>query len=69
MTQTVVRCPYCIEGEEFMQMVGHPDEGFVCAQCGHLANPRDKHFKCSCPKCLRLIGQFSAESGCLREHF
>jgi ribosomal protein S27AE len=54
MNKTVVRCPYCAEGEEFRPMVAHQDGRFICAKCGHLAKPSEKAFKCSCPKCLRL---------------
>ena len=50
-TVTAVRCPYCVLGEEFNPMVAHLDGRFICAKCGHLVNPCDKDFKCSCPEC------------------
>jgi DNA-directed RNA polymerase subunit RPC12/RpoP len=53
-TLMVVRCPYCVLGEEFRPMVAHLDRRFICAKCGHLANPRGKDFKCSCPECSNL---------------
>ena len=53
-TLMVVRCPYCVLGEGFRPMVAHLDERFICSKCGHLANPRDKDFRCSCPECFHL---------------
>ena len=54
MTQKVVRCPYCVLGDEFRSMVAHLDGRFICNKCGHMARPADSEFKCSCPKCLDL---------------
>ena len=54
MNETMVRCPYCVLGDVFRPMVAHPDGRFICAQCGHLANPYEANFECSCPKCLDL---------------
>jgi ribosomal protein S27AE len=53
-TLTGVRCPYCVSGDEFRSMVAHLDGRFVCAKCGHLANPCDRDFKCFCVECSRL---------------
>jgi DNA-directed RNA polymerase subunit RPC12/RpoP len=53
-TLMVVRCPYCVLGEEFRPMVAHLDGRFICSKCGHLANPFNKDFKCSCPECSNL---------------
>jgi hypothetical protein len=58
ISMTVVRCPYCISGDEFRPMAALSDGRFVCRQCGHLAIPSDKSFECACRKCfeLRTIG-------------
>ncbi len=53
MNETMVRCRYCVLGDVFRPMVVHPD-GIICAKCGHLANPSEANFECSCPKCLDL---------------
>jgi DNA-directed RNA polymerase subunit RPC12/RpoP len=53
-TLMVIRCPYCVFGEEFRPMVAHLDGRFICAKCGHLASPSDKDFKCRCPECSGL---------------
>jgi hypothetical protein len=53
-TLMVVRCPYCVLGEEFRQMVAHLDGRFICAKCGHLAISSDKDFKCCCSECSNL---------------
>ncbi len=50
----VVRCPYCVVGDEFRPMVVHLDGRLICAKCGHLVNPRDRNFKCSCSQCSNL---------------
>jgi hypothetical protein len=49
-----VRCPYCVLGDEFRSMVVYPDGRFICAKCGHLADPGDKNVKGSYWKCLAL---------------
>ncbi len=51
----VVRCPYCVLDDDFRPMVAHLDGRYICAKCGHLANPRDKDFRCSCPECVQVI--------------
>ena len=54
MTMTVVRCPYCVSGDEFMPMTAVADGRFVCGKCGHLAIPSDENFRCACRKCFEL---------------
>jgi ribosomal protein S27AE len=54
ITQIVVRCPYCVLGDEFRPMAAHSNGRFVCNKCGHLAIPSDDHFECVCWKCLEL---------------
>ena len=58
MSMTVVRCPYCVSGDEFRAMAALSDGRYICRQCGHLAIPSDKRFECTCRKCfeLRTIG-------------
>lgn len=51
MTDTVIRCPYCVFFDEFRPMVALQDGRFVCENCGHKANGK---FECSCQKCVRL---------------
>lgn len=50
----VVRCPYCVLGDEFRPMVAHPDGSFVCTKCGHVVRPDDLTRICPCRKCLDL---------------
>jgi hypothetical protein len=50
----VVRCPYCVLGDEFRPMAGAGSGRFVCAKCGHLAVPDDQNFACHCRKCDEL---------------
>jgi hypothetical protein len=54
MATTVVRCPYCVSGEEFHVMASVGNGIFACAKCGHLAIPDDVNFKCHCKKCKEV---------------
>jgi len=51
---TVVRCPFCVWGDEFRPMVSVSGDRFVCGKCGHVAIPSDKKFECPCWKCAEL---------------
>jgi rubrerythrin len=53
MAEQILRCPYCILGNDFRPMLQRPD-WYVCEQCGHTVIPVDPEFKCSCRKCLEL---------------
>jgi len=53
MTEQVVRCPYCLLGDEFRPMRQRP-EWFICEQCGHVLLPGDEDFKCACGRCTEL---------------
>jgi hypothetical protein len=53
MAEQIVRCPYCILGNDFRPLQHRPD-WYVCEQCGHTVIPVDPEFKCSCRKCLEL---------------
>lgn len=50
----VIRCPYCIEGDNFKQMIGHLDGRHICARCGHVVRVDEPDYVCNCPKCLEL---------------
>jgi DNA-directed RNA polymerase subunit RPC12/RpoP len=58
MVEQVVRCPYCLEGEEFKPMADNANGRFMCAKCGHLAIPDQRDFRCFCWHCseLRTVG-------------
>jgi hypothetical protein len=51
--QHIIRCPYCVLGDEFRPMVQRPG-WFVCEVCCHTVLPGDPAFKCTCPNCLKL---------------
>ena len=53
MVEEVVRCPYCVLGDQFRTMLQRP-EWFICEQCGHVVLPEDPGFTCSCGRCLEL---------------
>ena len=52
MSEQVLRCPYCVLGDHFRPMLPKMEGWFICAKCGHAANPQKPFFKCSCEKCL-----------------
>ena len=61
MPQEMVRCPYCVLGNEFRPM-SCPTPGsttrrtkkFVCIKCGHTATP-DAPSRCACLRCQEVI--------------
>ena len=61
MVKKVVRCPYCVSGDQFREMVTHLDGRLICRKCGHMAMAANPDFKCACPKCLGM--SFSAVLG------
>jgi hypothetical protein len=63
-TMAVVRCPYCVSGDEFKPMAALSGDGrFVCRQCGHLAIPSNKSFECVCRKCSSYRHSMPAVAG------
>ena len=50
-TLVVVRCRYCVLGDEFKPMVAHQDGRCICSKCGHLANPYDQ----DCVRARRVL--------------
>jgi hypothetical protein len=54
MIKKVIRCPYCVAGSDFKEMVVHLDGRMICRKCGHMVIAADPDFKCSCPKCQEM---------------
>jgi predicted RNA-binding Zn-ribbon protein involved in translation (DUF1610 family) len=54
MPQEIVRCPYCVLGNEFRPMFRKAKK-FVCISCGHTATRDAPYSKCGCPKCQEMI--------------
>ena len=54
MADEIVRCPYCVLGDNFKQMLSRPAGWFLCKKCGHTVKPGDPDFKCSCRKCMEM---------------
>lgn len=49
----ILRCPYCVEGDNFKEMVVQTGgDWFLCTECGHLALPSQPAFRCLCGKCV-----------------
>jgi hypothetical protein len=53
MAEQIVRCPYCMPGDQGGPMLQRPG-WLICEQCGHIVIPEDPDFKCSCRDCLKL---------------
>ena len=47
----IVRCPYCVLGDDFRPMLPKVGGSFICQKCGHTAIPDNPDFKCFCQKC------------------
>jgi len=54
MSQEIVRCPYCVLGNEFRPMFRQSKKKFLCVSCGHAAKPEEPYAKCACSRCLKL---------------
>jgi DNA-directed RNA polymerase subunit RPC12/RpoP len=53
MTTDDVRCPYCVDGDEF-RLLRFTGGRYVCGKCGHIAAPEEQEFVCTCRKCREL---------------
>jgi hypothetical protein len=54
MAEQIVRCPYCVLGEDFRPMLPRAEGCFICRKCGHTSIPENPEFKCFCLKCNEL---------------
>jgi predicted RNA-binding Zn-ribbon protein involved in translation (DUF1610 family) len=52
MPSPIVRCPYCVLGNEFRPMVR--SRKFICVSCGHSMLPGGPTSRCGCPKCQEM---------------
>jgi len=53
-----VRCPFCVQGNEFRRMVdltGGIGRMFYCSACRHLIRTGEPEFQCLCRGCRSLI--------------
>ncbi len=50
----LVRCRFCTRGADFSVMIAYKDGQFVCPGCSHQERPAERHYRCSCPHCLKL---------------
>lgn len=53
MSDVIVRCPYCVLGDEFRPM-SRSRSWFTCVVCGHRAHPDQVSARCACPKCQEM---------------
>jgi len=47
----IVRCPYCVIGDDFRPLLSRSSGTLVCTKCGHSVVPNTPSFRCSCPHC------------------
>lgn len=52
-----VRCPYCVDGNDFQLMIEISANCYICKKCGHLVSKTESEFVCGCMKCLQLRGK------------
>jgi hypothetical protein len=60
-----VRCPYCVQGNDFRLMVdltGGAGGTFYCDACRHLVRAGDREFCCLCAHCRRMNQTSSSSS-------
>ena len=50
----VLRCPFCVLGQDFRPLLARTDGRFYCSQCGHTASPRELSYACGCAQCARM---------------
>jgi hypothetical protein len=53
-TILVIRCPYCLAGMDYRQMISYKDGRFVCRDCAHTVRPGVPDYSCTCRHCLTL---------------
>ncbi len=56
-TTLVIRCPYCVVGNESRPMTAYKDGRFICRDCAHTVRPGVPEYKCTCRPCLRVATQ------------
>lgn len=54
-----VRCPYCVDDNDFRPMIEISDNQHICKKCGHIVSLSEFSFVCGCIKCLQLRGELS----------
>jgi hypothetical protein len=54
MTEMILCCPYCVLDDHSRPMLTRLEGWFICAQCGHTANPGIVYNRCHCKKCLEI---------------
>jgi len=54
MAEKIIRCPYCVLGDDFRRMLSKTGGWFVCQKCGHTVMTEKPDFKCFCRKCGEL---------------
>ena len=53
-TSEIIRCPYCVEDNNFKIMKGRAEvRWFLCPGCCHAAMPESSSYQCTCPKCVK----------------
>ena len=50
----VLRCPFCVADGQFKPMTAQAGDLYLCDGCGHLAQPSNPSFDCTCGKCMGL---------------
>jgi hypothetical protein len=54
MAEPILRCPYCVLGDQSRLMIPEFGGWFICENCAHAADPDDPEFNCTCAKCRQL---------------
>jgi rubrerythrin len=55
MSDDPIRCPYCIQDDNFRRMKPQPKgQWFACEMCGHIVMRDNADFQCRCRKCEQV---------------
>ena len=58
----VIRCPYCVEGDDFSAMMPRGDgQWFWCAQCAHVVIPEQPAYQCDCGNCIKVLNKIVSQ--------
>jgi hypothetical protein len=54
MAEQIIRCPYCVLGDDLGPTLPRAEGWFICPKCGHTAISEKPEFRCFCQKCGEL---------------
>jgi hypothetical protein len=53
-TQVVIRCPYCVSGLDFRELIPCKAGQLACQTCAHSVRPGEISYLCLCRGCVEV---------------